>query len=80
MNGNLVLDKTKKKHCSYSVVQTGALNSLLRVQLQGSDGELEEGGAEGERDIEEQMNAEAVKHLDTQISCYARDPPQGTSG
>lgn len=59
----------------------------MTVQSQGSDGELEEGmkegrGRERERDTqtEQQMNAEAIEHLDRQISCYARDPPQGTSG
>lgn len=35
------------------------------------------GGAGSEQQMEP---AGAVKHLDRQISCYARDPPQGTSG
>lgn len=53
----------------------------MTVKLQGSDGEVEEEGKrESERDTEQQMNAEAVEHLDRQISCYARDPPRGTSG
>jgi len=38
------------------------------------------GRTESERDSEQQMNAEGVEHLEGQISCYARDPPQGTSG
>lgn len=33
-----------------------------------------------ERDAEQQMNTESEEHLDRQISCYVRDPPQGTSG
>lgn len=37
-------------------------------------------GEESGRGAEQQMNAEAVEYLDRQISCYARDPPQGTSG
>lgn len=39
------------------------------------------GGWEGGGGSEQQMEpAGAVKHLDRQISCYARDPPRGTSG
>lgn len=37
-------------------------------------------GNESERGTEQQMDAEAIEHLDRQISCYAQDPPQGTSG
>lgn len=41
-----------------------------------------EGGQKGRGGASEQQMepAGAVKHLDRQISCYARDPPRGTSG
>lgn len=63
----LILDKPKESHGSKIIFE--------KAQLQGSDGEVKR-----KRDTEQQMNAEAVEHLDRQISCYARDPPQGTSG
>lgn len=65
----LILDKPKESHGSKIIFE--------KAQLQGSDGEVKR---KRKRDTEQQMNAEAVEHLDRQISCYARDPPQGTSG
>lgn len=64
----LIRDKIKEIHCSEIILEI--------MQLQGSDREEER-----KRETEQQMKpAGAVKHLDRQISCYARDLPQGTSG
>lgn len=44
----IVLDQTKEKHCFHAVVHTGSEFTFEVVQLQGSDGQVGEGGGGGE--------------------------------